>query len=41
MEIIVSVGAGQLKRFSGQNEAGYDEEDMDHWSAGIDDSDKR
>lgn len=40
MEIIVFVGAGQSKGLSRQDEAGYDEEDMDHGPTGIDDSDK-
>ncbi len=40
MEIIISVGADQLKGLSGKNEAGYDEENVDHWSTGVDDSDK-
>lgn len=38
MEIIVFVVAGQLQRFPRQNKAGYDEEDVDHWPAGVDDA---
>lgn len=41
MEIGVLVVAGQLQRFPGQNKAGNDEEDMDHWPAGVDDADER
>ena len=40
MQVIVFVVTGQLKRFPRQDKARYDEEDMDHWSAGVDDADE-
>lgn len=41
MEIGVFVVAGQLQRFPRQNKARYDEEDVDHWSAGVYNADER
>lgn len=41
MEIGVLLVVGQLERFPGQNKAGYNEEDVDHWSAGVDNTHER
>ena len=40
MQTVIVLVPGQLKGFFGQNKAGYDEEDVDHWSAGVDDADE-
>ena len=41
MELIELVGTGLSQRLPRKNEAGYDEKDMNHGSARVNDSDQR
>ena len=41
MAVAIFMSTSQLERLRQKDEAEYDEEDVDHWSAGVDDLDER